>query len=121
MTNRDEERLKALDCLFQGSFGFELNMNDTFGYGCADGVYMDSGDAAYMLPVIAKYGLDALTAYGVIRGCGLKGQPIKELCTDEYHKAREEIIELMKKHKYFIDGIILSPDDEEGRACNFYG
>lgn len=113
-----EQELKALRVLLEASHGFELNFNDTFCPASFDSIWMCSSDAEKMIPILARYGHDAITAYGVLRGGGLKAKPMDRWVNENYTKAREEIIELMKKNRHFMYGIKLSEDDDEERCLN---
>ena len=92
------EKARALDVVFEGSFGFSLNVNDMFSWATADAEEMSIDDFFLMVPVIAKYGRDALTAYvAVKRGA----QPIGDSLTENYHHARI-LVELVKSRERFF-------------------
>jgi hypothetical protein len=72
-----------------------LNMNDTFHYACGDSEELDSKDVEVIIPIIQKYGNDVLVAYSAIR----RGYDptIPQRVTEEFKKAKEELIPLAEK------------------------
>ncbi len=97
-----EERQKALEELVKASMEFTLNMSDTFAFATADCETMSEHDFEKMVPVIAKHGQHAFTAYvAVKRGiepitcpCGHDGPP--------YQEAKKEVLALKEANKYFL-------------------
>jgi hypothetical protein len=85
------ERETALEELLKGAHTVELNMNDTFGYACAESVTFDVSDLNRMVPILARYGQDALTAYAAVK---TNRTPIDCRCNhknDRYRAAKVEI------------------------------
>ena len=93
MSGSDEEKLKALKVIIEGAFWFELNMNDTFAFACADSEEMCPLDFEKIIPVIAEYGHDALTAYAAFKR---DAEPEGPSLNDNYKKARVLIAEALK-------------------------
>jgi hypothetical protein len=86
-----EQAAKAREVVVDGSYAFRLNMNDTFGFACADGEEMDDYDFELLMPIIAKYGRHALVAYVSVKR---KAEPMHCPCGHdghEYKSARAEI------------------------------
>lgn len=97
-----EERAKALEEVMKGAFSITLNMNDTFAFACADAEDMSSDDFEIMVPLIAKYGQPALTAYASVKR---DKDPIHCPCghdSEPFQKAREEVRALKKSHEDFM-------------------
>lgn len=85
----DARALRALGVALDGAHWLALNMNDTFAYATADAEYMPVEDLAPMLPVLAEYGHDALTAYAALRR---GAEPIRRLRERQgYLAARAEV------------------------------
>jgi hypothetical protein len=85
------DKEKAIETILEGSFSFTLNMNDTFGFACADAEDMSVDDFEELIPIIAKYGHYALTAYVAVKR---DAEPIHCSCghdTKPFQDAREEI------------------------------
>lgn len=98
----NEEKVKALQTVLNGSFCFVLNMNDTFGFACAESEEMGVDDFELMVPIIAKYGHHALIAYAAVKK---KVEPIHCKCghdAEPYRQARVEVEELKAKNDYFM-------------------
>lgn len=96
------EEQKALEILLNGSFSFNLNMNDTFGFACADMETFDVDDFELMVPIINKYGYHALTAYVAVKR---KAEPIHCKCNHdgpEYKAARAEVEKIYQDNEYFM-------------------
>lgn len=98
----DKEKARAVEILLLGSFSVTMNMNDTFAFACADAEDFDLDDLDLMVPVINRYGAHALTAYAAVkRGA----EPIHCPCGHDgpdYEAAKQEIMELKKKNRYFM-------------------
>lgn len=89
-----EEEQRAIQILLKGSFSVNLNMNDTFAFASADAEEMSVDDFLLMMPVVAKYGGHALTAYVALKR---KAEPIHCTCGHDgpgYLAARKEIEEI---------------------------
>lgn len=56
-------REEALEQLIKGAFNLQLNMNDTFFWGCADGEEIDADDALDLVKYIQKYDYFAIDAF----------------------------------------------------------
>ena len=97
-----EDRLKVLDTLLEGTYSVRANMNDTFAFACSDYEDIEADDVITMLPVIARYGRDALTAYAALkRGA----EPIKCRCNHRiprYFAAKDEIQDIRKREPDFM-------------------
>lgn len=90
MTDDSKKLQLILKLLKQDSFWIALNMNDTFGYGCADIEDLTFFELEKILPIYEKYGDDALTAFACVKrgeGC----MPIKERQNANFSKALVEI------------------------------
>lgn len=97
-----DERTKAIDVLLDGCHSFQLNMNDTFAYACGDSEEMIVDDFEKMVPIIAKHGHHALTAYVAVKR---KAEPISCKCHHDgqpYKDARKEIEALKAADEYFM-------------------
>lgn len=71
------------------AYGVDVNMNDVFGWACADSENIEGSDLVDLKPYWDKYGDDALMAYASIaRGCDL----IKPRMTDTFKQVRAEIL-----------------------------
>ena len=95
------DKLQAAALLVDASFTCELNMNDTFGFACAESVTFNTGDFERMVPLLVKYGRDALTAYA---GVKTNRVPMKCRCchdNDNYKAARHEIEAIKAGDVYF--------------------
>lgn len=89
MTDQEElTELRQYRKLVETSFWLALNMNDVFGFGCADAENMPVEDIKHVLPLFNQYGYDALLAYAAVkRG----GDPLKQLRTIGYWDAKEKL------------------------------
>jgi len=97
----DEQRAKAFEELLKGAFHVTLNMGDTFAFACADAEDFSADDFDLMVPIIAKYGQSALTAYAAVKR---EAEPITCPCGHDgpdYKAARAEIEALKKANEYF--------------------
>lgn len=98
----DEQRAKAFEELLKGAHWIDLNMNDTFAFACADSEKFNADDFTLMVPVIAKYGQSALTAYAAIRR---NAEPIHCPCGHDgpdFKAAKEEILKIKAANEYFM-------------------
>lgn len=98
----EDQRNKAIQILLGGSFSLNLNMNDTFGFACADCETFDVDDLEPMIPLINRYGRHALTAYVAVKR---KEEPIHCSCNHdgpEYRAARKEIEKIYAENEYFM-------------------
>lgn len=98
----NEERAKAMEEILKGSFSFQLNMNDTFAFACADSEEMSTDDFEKIVPIIAKYGQNALNAYAAVKR---KAEPIDCKCNwknEQYQAAKKEIEAIKAADKYFM-------------------
>lgn len=87
--DRELTELEAYKLLIKDSFELQLNMNDTFYYATADVENMQAHDVKHILPLIQKYGHDAINAYvAVIRG---HDPQISKRITEGYLKSKETI------------------------------
>lgn len=96
------EREKALEALLEGSFSVNLNMNDTFAFACGDSEEISVEDFDLMVPIIAKYGQSALTAYVAVKR---DADPITCRCGHDgpdYKAARAEVEALKNADKDFM-------------------
>lgn len=77
------------------TYGLELNMNDVFGWGCADSEELSGIDAIDLIPIIQKYGEVALIAYASVKRSGAIPQPpvLKDIKKD-FYSAQYEIQKL---------------------------
>lgn len=100
MTNAEYEKAAAI--LMNGAISVQLNMSDTFAFATADGEEMDMMDFDKMIPLILKYGYDALVAYVAVK----RGQePIDCSCNhknERYCAAKAEIEKMKGTLKYFM-------------------
>lgn len=99
----DEDRLKAFEILLNGAFSISLNMNDTFAFACADVEEMSVSDFDLMVPVISKYGQDALTAYAAVKR---NQEPISCKCdhkNERYQAAKVEIKKIKEAKPDFME------------------
>lgn len=96
-----DEVQRVLEVLMEDSFGIRLNMNDTFAP-MADYEDMPIDDLEPMLPLIAKYGSAALTAYAAVR----RGkEPMRCKCnhrSEGYYAAKREIETIKASNKDFM-------------------
>lgn len=99
----NEEKQKAVEVLMENTNQFILNMSDTFAFACADVEEMSDYDFEVLIPVVAKYGHDALVAYAAVK----RGQePIDCKCAHKnprYQAAKKEIEDINMKDEYFMD------------------
>lgn len=98
-----DEELKAYKILVGGCFSLELNMNDTFAFAAADSESMTEIDVERMLPLIAKYGHHALTAYVAVK-CNI--EPITCKCrhdSEPYQEAKKEVLALKETWENFLN------------------
>lgn len=101
MKQLTDDEIKVAQVLFENTFSYSLNMNDTFGYACADCGELADYDRIKLTPIIAKYGNDALNAFeSVKRGY----DPIPPWINDNFKAAKAAILEAKTK-----DQMILSP------------
>lgn len=94
-----EAELKAYKLLVESSdYGLELNMNDIFGWGCADSETLSGEDAEELIPIIQKYGFTALIAYVSVKRQGAIPQgPVLKDCKKDFYSAQKEIQTLSDK------------------------
>lgn len=59
--------LEALKMILEDTFELTLNMNDTFYYATGDCETLEGDDLLSILPVVQKYGTDALVAYVALK------------------------------------------------------
>jgi hypothetical protein len=98
-----EDRQKAMEAVFRGSDSFILNMNDTFAFASGDSEEMPEYDFNRLVPVIAKYGKDALTAYVAVKR---KAEPITCKCNhknENYYAAKKEIEAIKAEDESFME------------------
>jgi len=76
-------------------FGITLNMNDTFGFGCAEDEFMSTFDLEYwMFDLYKKYGYKSFVAYASIK----KGiDPIVGKDDKNFIAAKKEINKIKKE------------------------
>lgn len=88
--------LEAYKLLVENAgYGIELNMNDIFGWGCADSEVLDGDDAIDLIPIIQKYGDTALIAYASVKRAGAIPQgPVLKGIKSDFYAAQKEIQEL---------------------------
>lgn len=85
----DEELRRVWNMLLQcGYYSFPLNMNDTFGYACAESVDVDFPDMLVVTELYEKYGKPGVDAWASIKE---DVHVIKERDTEKYKEARKEI------------------------------
>lgn len=90
-----------LNCFVKNQFWIVLNMNDTFGWACADAEQMPVEDLKKFLPIYKKYQHDATNAYAAVkRGCDVMDHP--KLRTPNYYLAKAEIEQIKQGDKYFM-------------------
>lgn len=97
------EKIKAMEVLLDAVFEVTLSMNDTFAFSSGDAETMSTDDFEQLIPIIAKYGHDALVAYAAVKR---KAEPISCRCNhknEQYYAAKKEIEELKKTAEYFMD------------------
>lgn len=98
-----DQVIQAMDILLDGSHWVELNMNDTFGFACADSERMYIHDFSEIIPTIVRWGHKALIAYAAVK----RGQePITCKCRhnkDGYEEAKSEILAEKNRNEYFMD------------------
>ena len=98
---KELEELRWLNCFLSKQFYVTLNMNDTFGWACADTEDMPVWDIKKFLPVFMKYKHDATNAYAAVkRGCDVMDHP--KLRTPEYYLAKAEIEQIKNSTKYYM-------------------
>lgn len=100
----DAEKLQAYETLMKYCDSVSLNMNDTFAFASGDCEEMSEYDLQIMLPVILKYGADALVAYAAMARCQ---EPITCSCNHKnknYYAAKKEIEAFIVANKYFMHG-----------------
>lgn len=102
----DKEKVKIYEELLEESFGLDVNMNDTFGFGGSDNETIDGDDFEHLLPIIGMHGRHhALVAYVAVKRSLLKGKridPISCHCHHDgpgYESARTEIEKLTELDK----------------------
>ncbi len=90
-----------LNQILDQCFRVTLNMNDIFGWACADCEQVDADDMVRMLPLMHDYGTDILIAYvAVKRGHGVKAaeepqEPVMKYLTQErWIKMVDAIVDL---------------------------
>jgi glycosylphosphatidylinositol transamidase (GPIT) subunit GPI8 len=100
------------ETLIQTCLNLEINIGDTFAWGCADAESIDSGDALDLIPFIEKYGDEAIVAFVSVKRELLEdslespmlldksyakyfGKDVEEK-RDNYRKARQEILNSIK-------------------------
>ena len=85
---------EAQELFLSQVFKFQVNMNDTFGYACADVGEVSDLDYIDLLPIIQNYGYSAVIAYEAIR----RGYaPLQPYINKDFNKAREQILKEMKE------------------------
>ena len=88
------EELAAYKLLLDSAHMILLNANDFFGWACADAVELDVTDLSWVIPIVKKYGVEGVEAcMTYIRQCF----PVKEIRTERFEKAYDEIEELKPK------------------------
>ena len=96
-----EDEIRVAEVLSHNALSYTLNMNDTFGYACADCGELAMYDKIKLTPIIAKYGDDALNAFEAVK----RGyDPIPPLINTNFKAAKAEIQAAKEK-----DPMILSP------------
>lgn len=96
-----DDDIKVAQVLFENAFSHSLNMNDTFGYACADAGELGAYDRIKLTPIIAKYGDDALNAFEAVK----RGyDPIPPRINENFKAAKAAILEAKAK-----DPLVLSP------------
>jgi hypothetical protein len=88
--------LEAYKLLIKSSgYGLELNMNDVFGWGCADSETLEDGDALELIPIIQRYGSTALVAFASVKRNGAIPQPpVLKSIKKDFYAAQAEIQKL---------------------------
>jgi hypothetical protein len=83
--------------IYHCSYGtIELNMNDTFGYTCAESEELDLKDWQEVAEIFHKYGIPGVNAWTAVkRGYDV----IKERQNEAYFTAKNEIIVNKKEGK----------------------
>lgn len=99
-----EEKAKLFDLIAtEGNiYCIWWNMNDVFGYACAEYEGMDDYDLDRMSPLMLEYGHDALVAYAAVKK---KSTPIDCKCNhknENYYKAIKLVRALRLDDKYFM-------------------
>lgn len=89
-------------------FSVDLNMNDTFGYACAESYNMDIHELDFVLCVYEQYEDDGINAFVAIRN---KQDVIKPLQTEKYLEAKKQIKEYLSECGNC--GKQLDPHDED--------
>lgn len=104
MTNEETKELTELrafkNMVLEGGFWLVVNMNDTFGYACADAEEVPVEDLVHIRPLYQQYGPDALNAYSSVKR---KVDVLKELRSPGYYDAKEKIQMLKATIPYFCD------------------
>jgi len=89
-----KSELSAYKLLLDSAHMILLNANDFFGWACADAVELDVTDLSWVIPIVKKYGVEGVEAcMTYIRQCF----PVKEIRTERFEKAYDEIEELKPK------------------------
>jgi hypothetical protein len=90
--------LEAYKAIFDACFEISVNLNDVFYYACADTEEIWSRDAKHLVPLIMQYGCDnVLIAYTAVKR--QHDPEIKEHLTENFYKAKEEILKLYHDKK----------------------
>ena len=92
---------EAIKLVHDSTFIFHINMNGTFYYASADGAEIDGGDMIDLLPIIQKYGDDAMVAYEAIKR-GHDPQ-IPQRVTKEFKAAKKEIKKIIANAEEYGD------------------
>lgn len=94
--------LRAFSEIVDGADLLVLNMNDTFGFACADAEEMPTYDLKHVVPLYQQYGNDALTAYAAVkRGCDVMEDP--RLRTQGYYDAKAKLQVLKANIPFFME------------------
>ena len=103
------------ETLIQNCHNLEINIGDTFAWGCADSESIEGGDALDLIPFIEKYGDEAIVAFVSVKRELLEdslnspmlldksyekyfGKDVEEK-RDNYRKARQEILDTIKNNE----------------------
>jgi len=106
----DESKFEMLLELIRDCHYLILNMNDTFGYACADSEQMDASDVEEILHTYQKYGSATLIAYASVKTGDL---PIKPLRTKEFFKAKKELEKLAENGTILYYEFLKKKEDEK--------
>lgn len=106
----DESKFETLMDLLSDCHYLTLNMNDTFGYACADSEEMDADDVGEILDIYKKYGSASLIAYASLKSGDL---PIKPLRTKEFFKAKKELEKLAENGTILYYEFLKKSEDEK--------